>query len=173
LPGPVREKLEHISQAIGQISSDISMISRRLHPTSLEVLGLARSIEIECNNFSRLKEVPVSLELDNNIHSPSPSKEISLSIYRILQEGLRNIIWHARASRVRISLSAENHHLKFRIEDDGIGFDTALSSRHEGLGIASMAERAHLIRGDLVIKSRPGKGTTIELTVPLNSKSEG
>jgi PAS domain S-box-containing protein len=167
LSEPIMEKLVQISQAIAALASDINMISRRLHPTSLDILGLARSIETECNNFSRLREIPVSLDLGDTIQSPS--KEISLSIYRILQECLRNIVRHAKATHVQVSLSRENHTLKLMIKDNGIGFDPALHSKGDSLGIASMTERARLIQGDLFIKSQGGKGTTIELTVPLES----
>jgi PAS domain S-box-containing protein len=165
LSDPDIEKLELISQNIGDLSSDINMISRRLHPASLDVLGLVRSIASESNNFSRLREIPVSLDLDDTIQHLS--REISLSIYRILQEGLRNIARHAKATQVRVALSKENHTLHLLIVDNGIGFDPALLSQHAGLGIASMTERARLIQGDLLIKSQPGKGTTIEVTVPL------
>ena len=170
LSEPVKEKITEISQALGELASDINMIARRLHPTSLEVLGLVRSIETECNNFARLRVIPLSLDLDDTIESPS--KEISLSIFRILQESLRNIVRHAEATHVRVSLCKENHSLKLRIKDNGTGFEPALQSKHEGLGIASMTERARLVQGDLFIKSQAGKGTTIELTVPLNARNE-
>jgi PAS domain S-box-containing protein len=93
LPKPVRETLRQIGRDIGGISSDIQMISRRLHPTTLDVLGLVRSIEIECRNFTRLREIPATLDLDDGLQNLS--KKISLCTYRILQEGLGNIVRHA------------------------------------------------------------------------------
>jgi PAS domain S-box-containing protein len=170
LPEPVREKLRQIGQDLGELSSDIHMISRRLHPITLEILGLARSIEDECKNFSRLKEIPVTLDLDDTLQYPP--KEISLCSYRILQEGLRNIVRHAKATDVHITLSKKNDILHLSIKDNGIGFDPASNLKKDGLGIASMTERAHLIQGDLSIDSQPGKGTTIKLAVPLESRNE-
>jgi signal transduction histidine kinase len=146
------------------------MISRRIHPITLEILGLVRSMENECKNFTRLKEIPVTLDLDGALQYPS--KEISLCTYRILQEGLRNIVRHAKATGVHVTLSKKNDTLHLLIKDNGIGFDPASDKITFGLGIASMTERAHLIRGDLSIESQPGKGTAIKLAVPLESRNE-
>jgi len=152
------------------LSSDIHMISRRLHPITLDVLGLVRSIETECKNFTRLKEIPVTLDLDGMLQHLS--KEISLCAYRILQESLRNIVRHAKATSVHVTLFRKNDILHLLIKDNGIGFDPASDTITFGLGIASMTERAHLIKGDLSVESQPGKGTAVKLTAPLNSGNE-
>ena len=165
LPEPAGDKLRQIARDIGVLSSDIHMISRRLHPITLEILGLVRSIETECQNFTRLNEIPVTMDLDGIVQSPS--KEISLCTYRILQEGLRNIVRHAKATGVQVTLSKKNGILHLLIKDDGIGFDPASDGVNAGLGIASMTERARLLQGSLSIESRPGKGTAIQLAVPL------
>jgi len=170
LPEPVRKTLRQIGRDIGELSSDIQMISRRLHPTTLDVLGLVRSIETECKNFTRLQETPVTLDLDGTLQYLS--KEISLCTYRILQEGLRNIVRHAKATAIQVTLSKKNDILHLLIKDNGIGFDPASNTNNAGLGIASMTERAHLIQGDLSLESQPGKGTAIELAAPLKSRNE-
>jgi PAS domain S-box-containing protein len=168
LPEPARDKLRQIARDVGILSSDIHMISRRLHPITLEILGLVRSIESECQNFTRLNEIPVTLDLDGT--TQNPSKEISLCAYRILQESLRNIVRHARATGVHVTLSKNNDILHLVIKDNGIGFVSASNGVKVGLGIASMTERARLLQGNLSIESRPGKGTAIELAVPFESK---
>ena len=170
LPEPVRETLRQIGRDIGELSSDIHMISRRLHPATLDVLGLVRSIETECKNFARLRETPVTLDLDGTLQFLS--KEVSLCTYRILQEGLRNIVRHAKATAIQVTLSKKNDILHLLIKDNGIGFDPASNTKNAGLGIASMTERARLIQGDLSIESQPGKGTAIKLAVPLESRNE-
>jgi len=167
LPEPVKERLVQIGRDLGELSSDIHMISRRLHPATLAVLGLVRSIETECKNFTRLREIPVTLDLDRTLQFLS--EEISLCAYRILQEGLRNIARHAGATAIHISLSKKDDILHLLIKDNGTGFDPASKTNETGLGIASMTERAHLIRGDLSIESQPGKGTVIKFAVPLES----
>jgi PAS domain S-box-containing protein len=170
LPEPVRETLRQIGRDIGKLSSDIHLISRRLHPTTLDVLGLVRSIETECKSFTRLREIPVTLDLDRTFQYLS--KEISLCTYRILQEGLRNIARHAKATGVHVTLSKKKGILRLLIKDNGIGFDPASNAKNAGLGIASMTERARLLQGDLSVESRPGKGTVIKLEVPLESGYE-
>ena len=170
LPEPARDKLRQIARDIGVLSSDIHLISRRLHPVTLEILGLVRSIETECQDFTRLNEIPVTLDLDGTVEYPS--KEISLCTYRILQEGLRNIVRHAKATGVQVTLSKKNGILHLLIKDNGIGFDPASDGVKAGLGIASMTERARLLQGSLSIESRPGKGTAIKMAVPLESRKE-
>ena len=167
LPEPEGDKLRKIARDIGVLSSDIHLISRRLHPISLEILGLVRSIETECQNFTRLYEIPATWDLNGTVEDPS--KEISLCAYRILQEGLRNIVRHAKATEVHVTLSKKNDILHLSIKDNGIGFDPASDGVKAGLGIASMTERARLLQGSLSIESRPGKGTAVKLAVPLES----
>jgi PAS domain S-box-containing protein len=167
LPEPEGDKLRQIARDIGVLSSDIHLISRRLHPISLEILGLVRSIETECQNFTRLYEIPATWDLNGTVEDPS--KEISLCAYRILQEGLRNIVRHAKATEVHVTLSKKNDILHLSIKDNGIGFDPASDGVKAGLGIASMTERARLLQGSLSIESRPGKGTAVKLAVPLES----
>jgi signal transduction histidine kinase len=170
IPEPVRDGLKQISQGIGEVSSDINAISRRLHPAALDVLGLVRSIETECKNFIRLRETPITWDLDGSLqHLP---KDISLCTFRILQEGMRNILRHAKATAVHVTLIKKNDSLHFLIKDDGVGFDPASNTKVAGLGIASMEERARLLKGDLSIESRPGQGTTVKLVLPLESRNE-
>jgi PAS domain S-box-containing protein len=169
LPVPVREKLRQIGQDLGTLSTEIHMISRRLHPASLDILGLVRSIETECKNFTRLREIPITMDIDDTLQNFS--KEISLCTFRILQESLRNIHRHAKAKDVHVGLFKKSDTLHLLIKDNGIGFDPASIMKKEGLGMASMAERAHLIQGDLSIESRPGKGTVIKLAAPLKSRN--
>ena len=170
LSEPIKERLRQIGDNLGELASDIAMISRRLHPSILDDLGLIQAIESECNNFTRLREIPVTLDLDSTIHNLS--KETALCIYRILQEGLRNIDQHARATDIQVQLSQKNNTVYFVLRDNGVGFDLDSSSRRRGLGLASMGERTRLINGDLSIESRPGKGTVIKLEAPFVARHE-
>jgi PAS domain S-box-containing protein len=168
LSEPIKERLRQIGDNLGELSSDIAMISRQLHPSILDDLGLIQAIESECNNFTRLREIPVTLDLDTTLHNLS--RETGLCVYRILQEGLRNIDQHARATHIQVQLSQNNNTVYFVLRDNGVGFDLDSSSRRRGLGLASMGERARLINGDLSIEPRPGKGTVIKLEAPFVAK---
>jgi len=168
LSEPSKNRLRQIGNGIGELSSDIHMISRQLHPSILDDLGLIQAIETECRNFTRLREVPVTLDLDGTLKDLS--KEICLCIYRTLQESLRNIAQHAKATDIQVMLSRKDDTVHFLVKDNGKGFDPASNKKSSGVGMASMAERARLIQGDLYIESRPGEGTVIKLKAPYASR---
>ena len=146
---------------------DFGPFGEDLHVSSLSDL-LLQIDETECKNFTRQRGIPVTLDLDGELQDLS--KDISLCIYRILQEGLRNIARHAKATDIQVILSKEDDALNFMVKDNGKGFDPASNKKSSGLGMASMAERARLIQGDLYIESRPGEGTAIRLEAPYASR---
>ena len=165
LTEPLKEKLRQLGIDLGELSSDIHMISRQLHPSILYDLGLIKAIETECNNYTRLRGISPTLDLDNTIKDVP--KEIALCLYRILQEGLRNIGKHARASDIQVRLYMKKNTICLFLKDNGIGFDSASAKERAGIGLASMVERARLINGDLSIESGTEKGTTIKLNIPI------
>jgi PAS domain S-box-containing protein len=168
LSEPGKKRLRQIGDDLGELSSDIHMISRQLHPSILDDIGLTQAIESECKNFTRLREIPITLDLDGTLQDLS--KEICLCIYRILQEGLSNIAQHAKATDIQILLSRIDDTVHFLVKDNGRGFDPTSNKKSVGLGIASMAERAHLIQADIEIESHPGQGTVIKLKTPFASR---
>jgi signal transduction histidine kinase len=93
---------------------------------------------------------------------------VALCIYRIIQEGLRNIAKHAQASEAHISLAAKDGSIHVSIKDSGVGFDPKKVKRQTGLGLASMEERVRLIQGDFSIRSKQGQGTVIKVRAPLS-----
>ena len=96
-------------------------------------------------------------------------KEVSLTLYRIVQEGLRNISKHACANHISVSLKGLEQGVLLSIQDDGIGFDLAEAKVSPGLGLSSLAERVRLVGGELSIQSQPGGGTVITVKAPLDS----
>ena len=99
-------------------------------------------------------------------------KDVSLSLYRIIQEGLNNISKHACAEHISVSLKGMAHDVRLSVQDDGIGFDWAEVKENPGLGFSSMRERARLIQGELSIQSQPEKGTMITVRAPLTREEE-
>ena len=150
------------------LSNDIHGISRRLHPSILDDLGLIDSIASECQELSEREGIEILYSPENV--SASLPREISLCLYRIVQESLRNIVKHSQAKRVRIALVGERNRIHLSIQDFGIGFDADGLKVKEGLGLASMKERVSLIEGELSIRSRMGHGTTIEVWAPLEAQ---
>lgn len=168
-PDSIRHALIHIRDKSVQIAADVQNISRRLHPSILEDLGLSKAIEAECQQFAAREGV----ELNALVQTVPRDllKDIALSIYRIVQEGLSNIAKHACARYVSVSLSASETALHLTVRDDGIGFDQAEVRGRSGLGLSSIRERVRLVQGTCRICSEPEQGTTIEVTVPLKSDS--
>ncbi len=157
----LKEKLQKIGKHLGELSSDIHMISRQLHPSILYDLGLVKAVEIESNNFFRIYGISPTLDLDTTIEAVP--KETAICIYRILQEGLKNIGKHARAKHIQVRLYKKNDSICLLLKDNGIGFEHNSTVEIAGIGLASMAERARMIDADFSIESGPGKGTTIKL----------
>ncbi|MEW6684513.1 MAG: ATP-binding protein [Nitrospirota bacterium] len=96
--------------------------------------------------------------------------ETAICLYRIAQEGLHNIAKHAKTNKASVSLWCEGRVVVLSIQDFGVGFDSASVRSSQGLGLASMRERAWLALGDIVIRSQPGEGTVIEVRVPFGEQ---
>lgn len=136
-----------------------------LHPTILDDLGLVRALESECSAVMGRHPVRLSFRKENV--PDEISDDIALCLYRVVQEGLRNTTAHSEAKNCEISLKGDDHALCLTVSDDGLGFDPLEVRSMPGLGISSMRERVQLIDGDFSIRSRPGKGVVITVSVPL------
>ena len=169
-PAPVRQALGEIKNGIVRISQDVHSLSRQLHPSILDDLGLIKAVESECAGFSKREGIEVVFNHEN-IPRVIP-KDVSLSLYRIIQEGLRNISKHACAQHTSVCLQGIDHDVLLSVQDDGIGFDRAEVKENPGLGFSSMRERARLIHGEFSIKSQPEKGTVITVRAPLTREGE-
>jgi PAS domain S-box-containing protein len=169
-PVLVQEKLREMKEGLVKISGDVHSLSRRLHPSILDDLGLTKAVESECTAISRREGIEVVFNHEN-IPRVIP-KDVSLSLYRIIQEGLRNVSKHACAQRTSVSLKVIDHDVLLSVQDDGLGFDWREVKENPGLGLSSMRERARLIHGELSIQSQPGKGTRITARVPLMKEGE-
>lgn len=164
-PDSIRSPLMNIRDKTIQIAADVQNISRRLHPAILEDLGLSKAVESECRQFAAREGIEMNAPVQA-LPKDLP-KNIALSIYRTVQESLCNIAKHACAQRVTVSLSANETCLHLVVEDDGVGFDAAGPRDKAGLGLSSIRERVRLVHGTYRIRSEPGKGTTIKVTVPF------
>lgn len=134
-----------------------------LRPPVLDDLGLAASLESLARSVG---ELPVEVDIE-----PAPMPEhVETALYRIAQEALQNIAKHAHATEARVELTAgDGGRLILRIIDDGTGFEPEQEREGTGrvtYGLSGMRERADLIGGELSIDSRPGKGTTVSVTIP-------
>lgn len=164
--GKIREvDLGAMRGEIVSMSSDVHALSRRLHPSLLDHLGLAEALRAEVERFSEAESIAVDLQLEELADKPSP--DAALCLYRVAQESLRNVARHAHAKKAEISLRTRDSGIELEISDDGVGFDPDARRGAHSLGHASMRERTHLVRGRLAIRSAPGRGTVVVAWVPV------
>ncbi|MGH7479652.1 MAG: PAS domain-containing sensor histidine kinase, partial [Candidatus Methylomirabilales bacterium] len=162
---PVLERLRQMKEQIVKLSADVHGISRQLHPSILDDLGLVSAMESECAHLTQREGIAVKYE-SHNVPTTLP-RDVALCLYRIAQEALRNIAKHAQTTEAFVALVGAKDAITLSVWDDGVGFDPAQVHRKPGLGLASMEERVRLIRGELSVKSHPGRGTEIEVVAPV------
>jgi signal transduction histidine kinase len=148
-----------------RLSEDVHALSYRLHPSILDDLGLAEALKAECEQVTRHQPVRVEVEV-NQVPEGLPH-DVSLCLFRVAQEALRNVARHAKASVATVTLALKDGGLLLAVSDNGIGFDVEATRSRPSLGCASMGERVRLLGGRLGIKSEVGQGTTISAWVPL------
>jgi signal transduction histidine kinase len=157
--------LRTMQEKLVALSEDVHALSRQLHPSILDDLGLVEAVRSECASLSRREAIAVVYRPEG-VPNSLP-KDVALCVYRVAQEALRNVAKHAAVREARVSLVATGPELLLRVEDKGVGFDPAGGHAHPGLGLSSMEERARLIAAKLSVTSAPGRGTTVEVRVPL------
>jgi signal transduction histidine kinase len=168
---PLKKQTQELVDCVARISDDVHRMAYRLHPAVLENLGLPTALETECRHFTEREGIRIDFEEDN--HGPRLPEPVSLCLYRVAQESLRNIARHSDTCAAEIHLTVTPDQVRLCIRDYGAGFDLANLGKTRGLGLISMEERVHQVNGKLAIESNPGKGTRVEVTVPLMSVSEG
>ena len=166
----LKNEFETLPHYLDNIIESVRRLSWDLNPTVLEQFGLATAVKNLLEDFGKHYKIqwePPQVEAINDLFSP-PSQT---NIYRIFQEALTNIGRHAQATHISIGIEKQDGYVTFAIEDNGRGFDPQVvmnrSNRQRGIGLAAMQERARMAGGSLEIKSRPGSGTHLALTIPL------
>jgi signal transduction histidine kinase len=165
-PELIRDRLEAIRSRVVEVSNQLSRIAHQLHPSILEHLGLTVALKSYCAEFSKREGIKVEVR-----HRSLPDRlpqDVALCLYRVTQEGLRNIARHSRSPRATVMLAGTSDGVRLSIEDFGIGFDPESAKSTEGLGLISMEERVRLVSGSLSLRSRPGEGARIDVRVPLS-----
>jgi len=158
--GEVRE----LKGKLIEVSNEVHQLSRRLHPSILDDLGLVQAVRAECDTFRKRTGIALTFEAAE-ITAP-PSRDAALCLYRVLQEALQNIAKHSRANEAHAAIKEGTDCIRLTVQDFGVGFDVQQASKSGGIGLSSMRERVRLVSGKLTIASEPGKGTEIQVTVP-------
>jgi PAS domain S-box-containing protein len=159
------EHVRYAQSRITEIAKDVQALSHRLHSSKLEYLGLAAAARSFCKELSDQAKLEVLFN-----HSAVPStmpKEVSVCLFRVLQEALQNATKHSGVKRFYVSLCGTPDGMELTVSDDGRGFDEQEGISRLGLGLISMRERLQMVHGVLEIKTQPGAGTIICARVPF------
>ena len=159
-----RERLQTLSAHLGDVARAVYELSHELHPVKLQTLNLAEAIQSLCEE-TRQRNLHVTFAQDGLLPL-QVDPQLSLTLYRIVQEALQNVVRHGQTHEAQVTLSFRGDHLALEIVDAGVGFDMARAS--PGLGLISIEERVALLKGQLDIDAAPGRGTQIRLRVPVS-----
>jgi signal transduction histidine kinase len=166
-PEAVLKKVGEMEKALNAVSENLHSVAMALRPASLDHLGLVPALHQYVESIGERYRLKVSFRSGNFQDRLPASMETEL--YRIVQEALTNVARHAHASQVDVILTLRNDKLIVMVEDDGKGFDPENVPDTGHLGLFGMRERAEMIGGQLVIESKPGKGTTVMVEVDYDS----
>jgi signal transduction histidine kinase len=167
LSSKARQQLHHIAEVTRELSSDIHNLSHQLHPSKLDTLGLVAAVWGLCKELSKQHDLQIKF-----VHDDVPGqipKDVTLCLFRIVQEALRNVVKHSGAMEAKLELSSHGDEIDLCISDRGQGFDPELVKGEAGLGLISMRERLRLVGGHLSVESEPSHGTRIRVRIPLSS----
>ena len=160
----------HSESETTEITNDVQLLSHELHSSKLEYLGIVGATKNFCKEFSERQKVEIDFQ-SHDLPTGLP-RELSLSLFRVLQEALRNATKHSGVKRFEVRLWGSTAEIHLTVSDLGAGFDTEAAMKGTGLGLTSMQERLRLVGGELSINSQPKGGTTIHARVPFNSISD-
>jgi PAS domain S-box-containing protein len=150
-----------------EITNDVQLLSHELHSSKLDYLGIVGATKNFCKEFSERQMVEIDFQ-SHHLPSSLPT-ELSLSLFRVLQEALRNATKHSGVKHFEVRLWGSTGEVHLTVKDLGKGFDIEAARQGRGLGLTSMQERVRLLNGTIEIQSKPTGGTTIHVRVPLES----
>ncbi len=161
-------QLTEVWDGINEVSTGVQLISHQLHSPRLDYLGVVVAMKGFCREFAARQTVEIDFKNDDIPHIVS--SEVSLCLYRILQEALHNAAKHSGVRQFEVRLGCSSNQLHLTVSDRGVGFDAESAMNMGGLGLISMRERVRLVSGTIVIESKPGGGTTIDARVPFEAE---
>ncbi len=162
------EQIKESKKTIDTVIEDIRRVSADLSPSVLYELGLEEAILHMEQKLSLLTKASTDFRIDCSIEDISPTQ--SLAIYRILQEGLNNIIKHAHAQNITVSLYCKSDHIHIEIEDDGTGFE--IDNKAKSFGLNNIQARANMFQGELSINSTINEGTKLIVKMKIDETKD-
>jgi signal transduction histidine kinase len=166
----LRDRLQENIKQLSEIGDEIQALSHRLHSSKLEYLGLATAAASFCRELSAQQKVEIDFRSDEIPQKLLP--EISLCLFRVLQEASQNAAKYSGSKQFQVMLNSTSDEIHLTVRDSGIGFNVDQALNGHGLGLTSMRERLKLVDGKLSIESHPQGGTTIHASVPLRTSPQ-
>ena len=163
----VRDGIHTVIQETSDLAREVQTLSHRLHSPTLDFIGLEAAASACCTELARQHKVPITLRAENI--PPDLSRDVSICLFRVLQEALQNAIKHSGSTDLRVLLKRGTRGIDLVVSDTGIGFDPEQAFKGQGLGLSSMKERLKLVNGTVTIDSELGRGTTIRAWVPAGA----
>jgi signal transduction histidine kinase/ligand-binding sensor domain-containing protein len=170
--------VQRLDDSVGMVDRMIRQardIARSLRPPLLDEAGLVPALEDHLKALARRSDVRIDFDADPIV--ANPPKELSMTVFRVIQEAVSNALRHAHASTIRVALRDDSDALSVVVEDNGVGFDPEAVGRRvrrgEHLGMLGMTERVRSVGGTIEIDSRPGAGSRIRIRIPRPSAAPG
>jgi signal transduction histidine kinase len=170
LSSGAHRKMNELSQQSAEIAALLRTLSHKLHPQTLDIVGLDVAIKGLCDEIGR--QNGLDIEYSSRNIPPALAPVVSIALFRIVQEALHNVIKHSHATLAAVHASSDGRRLILIVADDGDGFDVNSVPGRTGLGLTSIRERLHSIGGVLSIRSASHLGTRIRVEVPLDGQTE-
>ena len=161
----VKQKMISMLELIDETLKSVRRISSDLRPSILDDFGLIAALEWHSGEVAKRSEIKVNFSAD--MPEPDIPVAIATGIFRIYQELLTNAVRHANAHVITSSLRLKDNHLILKIKDDGQGMDPAITGTKKTLGLIGIKERTFALGGKYDLKSEPGKGTEVQISIPL------
>jgi len=158
-----------LQQELIGIGTDVRHVSHELHPALLHESGLPAALSSYCEEFSKVRGLPVSCKTDESVKELSPGA--ALCLYRIAQEALGNAAKHSKAKRVEVQLTRSDGRVCLLVSDDGVGCAPGQTGNSRGLGLINMRERVLQLNGKFDFESAPEHGTTVRAEIPFRPAS--
>jgi len=168
IPEKTHKQLQEISDGASASIEEVRSIARALRPYQLDRFGLTKTLEDAAELAAQAAHLEVTATVENIDGLVSPAAEIS--IYRIVQEWLNNVVKHSRASRAGLHVRKQAGIIRLILEDNGVGFDydAVMKRAVTGFGLTNLNERIRLLDGSLKIDTGPGQGTRLTVALPCN-----
>lgn len=166
----LKNKISMTIQMIDDAVYAVQKISKKLRPDILENLGFIDAVKSYCRTIEDSRSIKFNIKITGG--KVRLGKEDELSIYRVIQEALTNVIRHSKADKCNITIKNSDGILNVLINDNGTGIDKKKISDINSLGIFSMKKRIKKVMGKLHIEGKPGKGTIISISVPIGESKD-